>query len=119
LFRRPDHRTDAGLLVQVLEDAAGHAEGRKPGRHADIDGHLEQALLISPCVTPFVIAAQMWPAKASGRFSAASMPILRMLRLRRSSQGRAQTAPQQNSVTRSYIGLLNSSAPAISASTAA
>ena len=39
--------------------------------------------------------------------------MFKMLRLRRSKSGRVQMAPQQNSVTSSYMGMVNSSAFAI------
>src|SRR5271165_6004441 len=59
----------------------------------------------------------MCPANSSGRFSAARMPMFKILRLRRSRPGRDQMAPHACSVTSSCIGLVKSSAVAKAFST--
>ena len=72
---------------------------------------------ISSRVTPLVSAPLICVRSSCGRLSTEIMARLSMLRVLSGSSSRPHTAPQQYSVTRSWNGLLKSSASAVAALT--
>ena len=94
----------SGSGTLLLDHALCDAEGLQRGRHPAVDGGLQQRLADLLLGGAVVERAADVRAELVHRFSAVSMPRLSRLRVLRSSPSRVQTAPQQYSVTSSWIG---------------